>query len=130
MALKDKEKKKPIPLIRSFSFAIYGIRTAITQERNMRIHLSISLIVVIFGLIFSISAVEWIFILLTIGGMISLEIINTAIERLVDLVTPDFHPLAKQAKDLAAGAVFSFAIISVIIGMIIFGPYIFRFFLV
>jgi undecaprenol kinase len=126
MDLNDKEKKKPIPLLSSFSFAILGIRTAIKQERNIRIHLSISLIVIIFGLIFSITAIEWVLLLITIGGMISLEILNTAIERAVDLVTLDFHPLAKQAKDLAAGAVFSFAIISVIIGIIIFGPYLMR----
>lgn len=127
MDLKDKEKKKPISLVRSFSFALSGIKTAISQERNLRIHLSIALVVIIFGFIFSISSVEWILLLLAIGGMISLEIINTAIERLVDLVTQDFHPLAKQAKDLAAGAVLSFAIISVIIGIIIFGPLIVRF---
>jgi undecaprenol kinase len=127
MDLNDKEKKKPIPLLRSFSFAIFGIRTAIKHERNLRIHLTLSLIVFIFGFLFSISRVEWILILLTIGGMISLEIINSAIERVVDLVTADFHPLAKQAKDLAAGAVFSFAIISVVIGIIIFGPYLLHF---
>lgn len=127
MGLNDKEKKRQISLLSSFSYAIAGIRTAIKQERNIRIHLSISLIVIIFGFLFSITRIEWIFILLTIGGMISLEIINTAIERLVDLVTLDFHPLAKQAKDLAAGAVFSFAIISVIVGIIIFGPYLLRF---
>lgn len=127
MDLNDKEKKRQISLLRSFSYAIAGIRTAIIQERNIRIHLSISLIVIIFGFFFSISALEWIIILLTIGGVISLEIMNSAIERLVDLVTLDFHPLAKQAKDLAAGAVFSFAIISVIIGIIIFGPYLLRF---
>lgn len=127
MDLNDKEKKRKISLLSSFSYAIAGIRTAIIEERNIRIHLSISLIVIIFGFFFSITALEWIIILLTIGGMISLEIVNTAIERMVDLVTLDFHPLAKQAKDLAAGAVFSFAIISVIIGIIIFGPYLLRF---
>jgi undecaprenol kinase len=127
MDLNGKEKKRQVSLLSSFSYAIAGIRTAIIQERNIRIHLSISLIVIIFGFFFSISALEWLIILLTIGGMISLEIMNTAIERMVDLVTLDFHPLAKQAKDLAAGAVFSFAIISVIIGIIIFGPYLLRF---
>ncbi|MDP4155417.1 MAG: diacylglycerol kinase family protein [Bacillota bacterium] len=127
MGLNDKEKKRQISLLSSFSYAIAGIRTAIKQERNIRIHLSISLVVIIFGFLFSITRIEWIFILLTIGGMISLEIINTAIERLVDLVTLEFHPLAKQAKDLAAGAVFSFAIISVMVGIIIFGPYLLRF---
>ena len=56
---------------------------------------------------FSITKIEWLFILLAIGGMFALELVNTAIERVVDLVTEEYHPLAKQAKDLAAGAVFS-----------------------
>jgi undecaprenol kinase len=131
MDLNDNEKKstkKPIPLIKSFGYAIEGIRTAVKQERNVRIHLCISLLVIIAAIYFSVSKVEWLFIIIAIGGMISLEIMNTAIERLVDLVTSDIHPLAKQAKDLAAGAVFMFAIISVIIGIIIFVPYILGFF--
>src|SRR6476469_2289253 len=116
-----KEKRKPIPLMKSFSFAISGIRSAIKQERNIRIHLSISIVVIVAGVTFSISTVQWLFVLFAIGGMIALELMNTAIERLVDLVTLEFHPLSKQAKDLAAGAVFSYAILSVIIGIIIFG---------
>jgi undecaprenol kinase len=123
-----KKKRKPIPLMKSFSFAINGIRLAIKQERNIRIHLSVSIVVFVAGIAFSISTVQWLFVLFAIGGMIALELMNTAIERLVDLVTLEFHPLAKQAKDLAAGAVFCYAIMSVIIGIIIFGPYILRLF--
>lgn len=128
MGLNDKEKQKPIPLIKSFSFAIYGIRTAVKQERNIRIHLIISLFVIAAAFTFSLSSIEWLFIIFAIGGMIALEMINSAIERTVDLVTQDIHPLAKQAKDLAAGAVFIYAIMSVIIGIIIFVPYILRYF--
>jgi undecaprenol kinase len=128
MDLNGKEKKKSIPLFDSFSFAIYGIRTAIKQERNLRIHCCISLIVIMASVAFSISSTEWVLVLLAIGGMIALELVNSSIERLVDLVTQEFHPLAKQAKDFAAGAVLSFAVISVIIGMIIFVPYFLRLF--
>nr|WP_263325689.1 diacylglycerol kinase family protein [Neobacillus sp. Marseille-Q6967] len=115
---------KPIRLLKSFTFAIEGIKTAIKTERNMRIHLCISIIVIGLSFFFSIRNVEWILVLIIIGGMFALELMNTAIERLVDLVTKEFHPLAKQAKDLAAGAVFVYAILAVIAGFIIFIPYI------
>jgi undecaprenol kinase len=75
---------------------------------------------------FSITKTEWLFILVAIGGMFALELVNTAIERLVDLVTAEYHPLAKQAKDLAAGAVLVYAILSVGIGMVIFLPYLLK----
>lgn len=117
---------KPIRLLKSFTFAIEGIKTAIKTERNMRIHLCVSIIVIGLSFFFSIRNVEWLLILIIIGGMFALELMNTAIERLVDLATKEFHPLAKQAKDLAAGAVFVYAILAVIAGIIIFIPYISR----
>jgi undecaprenol kinase len=113
---------KKHPLIRSFGFAITGIRSVVMNERNMRIHLVISLIVIVTGLWFSISMFEWLFVILAIGGMFALEMVNSAIERVVDLVTDKYHPLAKDAKDIAAGAVLLYAIVSVIIGLIIFAP--------
>ncbi|WP_102274524.1 diacylglycerol kinase family protein [Cytobacillus massiliigabonensis] len=109
-------------LIQSFGFAFTGIRSVIMNERNMKIHLGISLIVILTGLWLSLSKLEWLFIFLAIGGMLSLEMINTAIERAIDLVTDEYHPLAKDAKDIAAGAVLLYAILSVIIGLIIFLP--------
>jgi undecaprenol kinase len=115
-------KKKRIPILKSFYFAIYGIGTAIRQERNIRIHLVISMLVLTFSFYFSLTEAEWLIVLIAIGGMLSLELVNTAIERVVDLATAEFHPLAKQAKDLAAGAVLIYAVISVIVGLIIFIP--------
>lgn len=109
-------------LLKSFQFAFTGIRTTILGERNMRIHLIISIIVILIGLWLSLSKLEWLFITFAIGGMLALEMINTAIERVVDLITEDYHPLAKEAKDIAAGAVLLYAIISVIVGLIIFLP--------
>lgn len=88
----------------------------------MQIHICISVLVILAGFAFSITRSEWIAVLLAIGGMIALEMMNTAVERTVDLYTDEFHPLAKQAKDISAGAVLIFAIISVVIGMIIFLP--------
>lgn len=80
----------------------------------------VACIVVFLAYFFTVSKIEWILLLLCIGVVISLEAINTAIERAVDLCTEEIKPLAKQAKDTAAAAVFVFAIISVIIGLIIF----------
>jgi undecaprenol kinase len=122
MDLHDNKKHSHAPLWKSFSFAISGIHNTILNERNIRIHLFISIIVIGCSIFFSITKVEWLFVLSAIGGMLALELINTAIERLVDLVTMEYHPLAKQAKDIAAGAVFLYAIFSVIMGLIIFLP--------
>ncbi|WML46401.1 diacylglycerol kinase family protein [Neobacillus sp. PS3-40] len=128
MDLNDNKKNMRVPLWKSFSFAICGIKNAIQNERNIRIHLFISIIVVGCSFYFSITRSEWLFVLFAIGGMLALELINTAIERVVDLVTNEYHPLAKQAKDLAAGAVFLYAIFSVIVGLILFLPKFFRLF--
>jgi undecaprenol kinase len=122
------DKKKRFILLGSFSFAIAGILTAIQNERNMRFHLISSLIVLVVSVYFSISRIEWLFVFFAIGGMFALELMNTAIERVVDLVTVEYHPLAKQAKDIAAGAVFVYAILSVIVGIIIFLPYVLKLF--
>ncbi len=88
----------------------------------MKIHLFFTMLVVLLGFFLQVSLVEWVFLLLSIGGVISLELINSSIENLVDLVTEEFHPLAKKAKDMAAAAVFIFSMVSIIIGMIIFIP--------
>ncbi|RHW41023.1 diacylglycerol kinase family protein [Neobacillus notoginsengisoli] len=109
-------------LIKSFGYAIAGIAVAVKTERNLKIHLVFATIAIGFSFFFSISKTEWLFILFLIGGMISLELLNTAIERAVNLVTEEVHPLAKQAKDIAAGAVFIFACLSVVTGLIIFLP--------
>ena len=115
-------KRKKHRLSASFKFGFEGILSGAVKERNIQIHIGLSILVVLFGLGFSISRFEWIAVLFAIGGMLALELLNTAVERTVDLFTSEFHPLAKQAKDSAAGAVLIFAIISVIIGLIIFVP--------
>ena len=123
MDLNGKQKSKSI--LHSFSFAVTGIITAVKQERNMRFHVVSSIIVIFLSWYFSITKMEWLFILFAIGGMFTLELLNSAIERVVDLTTSEIHPLAKQAKDMAAGAVFVYAILSIAVGLIIFLPYIF-----
>lgn len=101
---------------------------ALKMERNMRFHFISSIIVVGMSCYFSITKLEWLFILFAIGGMFALEVMNSAIERVVDLVTSDYHPLAKQAKDLAAGAVLIYAALTIVVGMIIFLPYVIKLF--
>jgi undecaprenol kinase len=116
------DNKGVIQILKSFSYALNGIKTAILSERNMRIHMIISIIVIGCSFFFSLSFVEWIVVVLTIGGMIALELVNSAIERVVDMITKEYHPLAEQAKDIAAGAVFVYAITAIIIGIAIFLP--------
>ena len=108
--------------IQSFGYAIKGIRYVFGTEINMRIHITISVLVIICGIAFAISLTEWIFCLFCIGLVVAAEMLNTAIENVVDLASPEQHPLAGKAKDIAAGAVLICAIISVIIGLLIFIP--------
>ncbi|MFA6582248.1 MAG: diacylglycerol kinase family protein [Paludibacter sp.] len=108
--------------IKSFGFAGRGIYSVIKSEFNMKIHITIGILVFICGFIFNISLTEWLLCLLCFGLVLGAEMINTAIENVVDLVSPDQHPLAGKAKDAAAGAVLICAIISAVIGLLIFVP--------
>lgn len=107
---------------RSFSFAAQGIVAAVRKEQNIRFHLMAAVVVGISGWLTGLSKTEWLIVILLIGGMLALELVNTAMERVVDLASPGVHPLAKQAKDMAAGAVLVFAAASAIIGLLIFLP--------
>ncbi|WP_428909166.1 diacylglycerol kinase family protein [Niallia sp. Krafla_26] len=118
----DLRDKKSKGVLYSFKYALEGILHGVISERNLKIHTVIAVIVILFGFLFKISSTEWMFIVIAIGGVYSLELMNTAIERIVDHVSPQYHPLAKQAKDVAAGAVLIYACMSVIIGCIIFIP--------
>lgn len=101
-----------------------GIVVAVKEEAHMKIHLLAAFVAVSLAFMFRLSVQEWLVLLVVIALVISLELINTAIERAVDLVTEEFHPLAKAAKDIAAGAVLVAAVIAAIVGAIIFLPYI------
>lgn len=110
------------PFYKSLGYAISGIIQCIQKERNIKIHLVFMFLVIICGFLFQLSITEWLVCILLFGLVISLELINTAIEAVVDLCTQEYHPLAKIAKDTAAGAVLISAIASVVIGLIIFVP--------
>ncbi len=109
--------------LRSFGFAWQGIKSCIGKEQNLSFHLLASAVVVVAGFLLGITRVEWLIIILCIGVVIAAELFNTAIERLVDLVSPGRHPIAGQVKDIAAGAVLVCAAAAAIIGLIIFVPY-------
>ena len=115
----DSQKKDP--LYKSFGYAFEGIGTCIKKERNMKIHCAAAILVVIAGVILKISSLEWCICLTTLLIM-ALELVNTAVEAVVDLVTEERKPLAKIAKDTAAGAVLIAAIMAAIAGIIIFLP--------
>ena len=114
-------QKKP-PLYKSFGYAFEGIFAVIKKERNMQIHCCMMVLVILAGLFFQISAVEWCICFVLFGLIMSLELVNTAVESVVDLVTEERKPLAKLAKDAAAGAVLLASIMAAVAGLIIFLP--------
>lgn len=117
------KKWKNRTLVSSLEFAITGIITAIREERNMRKHIVSAILASVAGAIFCISAIEWLFLLLAIFLVITFEVINSAIENVVDLASNyHFSILAKNAKDMAAGAVLIISGYAVLTGLIIFVP--------
>lgn len=104
----------------SFNYAIQGIVYAVKTQRNMKIHMVIAIIVLIFSLFFNFSKVEMLILFLTITLVIVLEMINTAIESTIDVLANHYHPLAKIAKNVSAGAVLIAAINAVLVGYLLF----------
>ncbi len=109
-------------LTNSFKYAFQGIVQAYIGEQNLKIHTVIACLVILFAFILKISYVEWLVCLILIALVLMAEFFNTSIEYLVDLVSPEIHPLAKATKDTASAGVLMMAIISAIIGLIIFVP--------
>ncbi len=106
----------------SFVHAWDGVRTGFNTQPNFKIHLALSMLAVFLGLTLGISRLEWVIVILTISLGLAIELINTAIEYTIDLLTQEYHLLAKYAKDTAAGAMLIFAFLSLIIAAIIFIP--------
>lgn len=104
----------------SFGYAFKGIKDLFLTQRNAQIHLTVSIFVIIAGFFFNISKTEWLICILLIGLILAAEAINTALEFLTDLVSPDYHELAGKTKDVAAAAVLLLAIAAAIIGVMIF----------
>jgi diacylglycerol kinase len=109
-------------LLEAFRLAFSGLWYALRTQRNMRIHLGVASAVTIAGLWLGLSADQWAVLALTSGLVLLSEMINTVVEKLMDLVCPDYHPLAKIVKDVLAGAVLLAAIVAVIVGLLVLGP--------
>ncbi len=109
--------------LKSFIYALNGIGASFREQRNLKVQTIIAIITIGAGFYFNITATEWCFILLSIAAVIGLEMINTAIESLVDLVTQERKPLAGKVKDVAAGAVLFASVMAVVTGVIIFRKY-------
>src|ERR1043165_8825195 len=115
-----------IKLLKSFVYAFKGIYFVLKEEQNMRIHAVAVVVVTVGGIFLGLTAIEWSVIALCIGSVLTAEIMNTAIELLVDLVSPEFNKKAGEIKDVAAAAVFLTAIVAAVVAVYIFGNKIFN----
>jgi diacylglycerol kinase (ATP) len=110
--------------IRSFKFAFVGIWTMLKSQHNAWVHACATVGVVAAGLFFGISAAEWCWLVLAIMAVWTAEALNTAFEFLADVASPEFHPLVRHSKDVAAGAVLISAIGAVVIALLVLGPFV------
>lgn len=110
------------PVPKSFYYAFEGFKTAVKEEPNFRIHLTIATIALILATVLGFALTEWLVLLFTISLVLILELVNTSMEEIVNLVNPETHPLAKKAKDVMAAAVLLSAFIAIIIGFVLFLP--------
>ena len=115
--------RSPQPFMLSVRNAFSGAVFAVRSERNVRIDVSVALLVLSGGIFVGLTTIEWAAVLLCIGIVLSLEVLNSAVERVVDIVSPEFCEPARIAKDVSAGAVLVAAVISVAVGVIIFVPH-------
>lgn len=111
--------------LQSFVYAFNGLRYAVRTQRNGRVHLVIAILAIGMGLWLGISPIEWGLVFVAITGVFIAEMLNTVVEACVDLATQEYHPLAKIAKDVAAGTVLLNAVLSIVIGLFVFGPHLF-----
>ena len=109
--------------IAGFGYAFSGLWYALRTQRNARVHAAIALLAIILGVVLHISSIEFALVFVAITGVFIAEMFNTVLEICVDLASPEYHPLAKIAKDVAAGAVLVNAMLAIIIGLFVFGPH-------
>src|SRR5258708_12108101 len=109
--------------IAGFGYAFHGLWYALRTQRNARVHLGIAVVVTIAGILLRLWAIEFASMYLAITGVFIAEMFNTVCELCVDLAQPEYHPLARIAKDVAAGAVLLSAMLAVVIGIFVLGPH-------
>ncbi|MEK4977398.1 diacylglycerol kinase family protein [Bacillus sp. FSL K6-6540] len=107
-------------LYRAFGCAMRGILTAVQTERNMKIHIAAALIVFIAAALLQLDRIRWLFLVLAVSLVFIAELVNTAVEAIIDLVSPEEHVLARVAKDTAAGAALVAAVFAIVIGIMVF----------
>lgn len=110
------------PTVKSFTYAFQGIKTAFRQEPNFRIHIVIAILALALGFFLQLGTLEWLLLSFTIFYVITLELLNTVLEALVNLVSPEIEPYAKVAKDVSAACVLLAAILAIIVGLVLFVP--------
>ena len=111
-------------LIKSFGYALMGIYIATREQLNIKIHFLAVIVVTCAGIFFHITAYEWCLVVICYGMVLTAELFNSAIENVVDLISPGHHPLAGKAKDIAAGAVLVSAVCTAVVSLFIFLKYI------
>lgn len=119
----EPQKNSLAHFIAGFGFAFSGLWYALRTQRNARVHAVIATLAILMGIFLRISAIEFALIFVAITGVFIAEMFNTVFELCVDLASPAYHPLAKIAKDVAAGAVLLSAVLSIVIGLFVFGPH-------
>lgn len=110
----------------SFKYAFRGIRVMMANEPNARVHAAVTAVVVGAGIYFELGVGAWCWIVLSIVSVWTAEAINTAFEALADVASPNFHPMVEIAKDVAAAAVLITSVGAAVIGLLVFGPHMFR----
>lgn len=120
--MSEVQKPHKVNLRTSFRCALEGLRYVLCAERNARIHLVIAIFVVLMGAWLGLNAIEWVLIVAAIALVFAGEMLNTVVEITIDLITADWNPLAKRAKDVAAGAVLVAALAAATMGLLILGP--------
>ncbi len=126
--MKERKQAK-ISVVKSFAVAFQGIWTLMCNERNFRFHLFVAVMVIAASFFFNVEKAEWLAIFLCIGLVLSVEALNTSVEYICDLISPEYNPVIKKIKDVSAAAVLLVAIAAIIVGCIIFIPYILNLFI-
>ena len=113
-------------LLRRFKFAFIGLKTMLKKDMHVLAHMIVTVLVILLGLFFNLHKVDWLFLISAIFAVLITEVMNTSVEYTVDLVTEDLHEYSKSAKDVAAAAVPLACIYAIVVGLIIFIPYVFQ----
>lgn len=125
--MQDEKKFSVVKRAKSLTHAGRGIWILVKTTHNAWVHIFLFCVAIFFGILFGISRIEWLFLIFAAGLVLMAEAFNTAIEIDIDLTSPDIHPLARDVKDVAAGAVLLAALAALVIGLIIFVPYVLSF---